>query len=168
VRNKLTIAILILLTIILSIYVKESKSTKNKYTEYPVNVMDTVNNHKQFSKKYSVIGDTHGISVQVALTQSLETKEIEFLLIINYVREDEQYFPPKFLYDGNNLIKYVGSLKGDRQHLFQMKMYQWFYYMEHGFNGYMYIEETDEKLAVQLPPYFFKEIDQEFISWKDE
>ena len=163
-RNKLTIALLITLTIVISIYAKENQQPK--ITEYPLDIME-VTTGIQFSKKFTVIDDDCGVSIQLSLIDRNDNN-IALLLLVNYIRKDNAYYPPRFLTDGHENIKYVGSMSENKQHLFELKMYQWFYYMNNGgLDGEMYIPETDSLLNIQIPEEYFREIDYGFRSFID-
>ena len=170
-RNKFTISLLVVLTLALSIYVKANQLStspkQTKYEEFPIHVL-TTDIHKQFSRKYAASWDGLAMICQLSLVQTLETKDIEFLLLITYLREDKDYFAPTFLTDGIELINYVGSMPDLKQHMFQFSMNQWFYYMSAGFDGMFYVAPTDAKIEIKIPAEFFKDIDKAFLSWKGE
>jgi hypothetical protein len=127
------------------------------------------NNDIQFSKKYAfdnIDNSCDAYVCDVALSVDETTHEMSFFIMVSYIRCDEEYARASFLYDGYDFLPYCGSNHEFMDNLFEMRMFQWFWYMKHGFSGFMYIPEYYRKVPIKIPSYVFQQIDANYELWK--
>ena len=124
----------------------------------------------QFSKKYAIksfeqTGDA--VVCDVALVLNEIYNEMTFFVMVSYIRVDQEHSHAAYIWDGYDFLLYTGSTNENRDHLFEIRMFQWFWYMRHGLRGFMYIPEYGRRVPINVPAYVFEQIDLEYEIYKE-